>query len=469
MKRITFKIPSGEVLKLSSVSGATAYIDAAATVPVAYPLVIQDETSIYFSDALTRHNKVFVTVTDDVGNVLLRDGVKPANRSVGEERVLVELTSQQRFTVNRGLSDSRYAREGRITLLGNVLPASRAFEGLHPDPPVIGVGSHNGGTSVSSPVHHVIRTSPTKVRCDGTPRLSYDGSNYLSNWVYNELAPWSMRYITDTDYHEVVYQASSAPAFRLWVDGRRVTEKITSLTSGGGGLYRLGIRFRDRRLRRIRLQCVSLFPSTITVSATDSLFADERPPVIAAFIGDSYTQQYVPDNWAGTVARLLGWEPMLNGSGGTGYLATNGSHLAFASRLPNIIAAAPDVIVFAGGINDSAAGLQAAATACFSSVRAALPKTRIYAIGPWAPSTGSAVSQAAKGAAISAACAATGARYIDNLTDPWITGSGKVTALAGDGNADLYVSSDGVHVNADGSYYIGTRVANAIHADLLAG
>ena len=368
-----------------------------------------------------------------------------------------------------GSGDSRYARSGRLALLGNTLPASRAFESLHPDPPVVGVGSHNGGTGVSSPVHHIIRTSPTKVRIDGTPGLTFDGSNYLSNWVADELQPWSARYVTDTDYHEIVYQASSAPAFRLWVDGRRVTAGMTNLTNGGGGLYRLGIPFRDRRLRRIRLQCVSLFPSTITVGATDTLFADVRPPVVAAFIGDSYTQQNTPDNWAGTCARILGWEPMLNGSGGTGYLATSGSHPAFSTRLPGIIAAAPDVVVFAGGINDSLTGLQAAATAAFNSIRAALPRTRIYVVGPWAPSTGSAASQASKGTAISAACTATGARYIDNLTDPWITGTGKVGTTTGDGNADLYISADGTHPVADGQFYLGARVAHAIHTDLLAG
>lgn len=356
---------------------------------------------------------------------------------------------------------------GRRWTQANLLRPGRAFMPIHEDPPIIGVSGHNGASSIAGPVVINLAAAQEKVRIDGAPNYSVSGA-FINNILYDEYQSFSIRYYTDAIYHEVSYQASASPSFRMWVDGRRVTADFTSLTNGGGGTYRMRVTFADRRFREVKIESASMFFSVITVGPTDTVYKPSRPATVAAFIGDSITQGNQSDNWAGICARQLGWDPIITGSQGTGYLATSGSHLAFSSRLTaTVLNGTPDVVVFAGGINDPELGLQAAATSLFATTKAALPNSLLVAIGPWAPSTASATSQAAKGTAIRTAVAATrGMIYIDNLTSPWITGSGNTGSLQNDGNADLYISADGTHPNQQGSIYLGTQVANAIYAAL---
>lgn len=417
-----------------------------------------------------------VVLTDElgagIGSFAGPDDMNPIYMSVNgsSSRTLVEAA---RMAASQGdlsafLSNvdaaTTYSRRWRQSDLQR---PGRAFLPTSEDPPVVGVSSHNGATSIANSVAIDLTSAQTKVRIDGAPNLSVSGA-YINNILYDEYQSFSIRYVTDATYHEVSYQASASPSFRMWVDGRRVTADFTSLTNGGGGTYRMRITFPDRRFREIRIESTSMFFSVVTVGPTDTVYPPARSATVAAFIGDSFTQSYQSDNWAGTCARILGWEPLITGSGGTGYTAINGSHEAAAERLAaTVLDADPDVIVFALGINDSLTGLQAAATSLFAEARTDQPNALLVAIGPWAPSSSSATSQAAKGAAIAAAAAATsGMIYIDNLTDPWITGSGTTSALANDGNADLYIGADGIHPNQQGSIYLGTRVAHAIYAAL---
>jgi hypothetical protein len=54
--------------------------------------------------------------------------------------------------------------------------------------------------------------------------------------------------------------------------------------------------------------------------------------------------------------------------------------------------------------------------------------------------------------------------FIPTISDPagsWFTGSGNVANPVGDGNADFYVSPDGVHPEPRGVKYLGSRIADA--------
>jgi hypothetical protein len=55
--------------------------------------------------------------------------------------------------------------------------------------------------------------------------------------------------------------------------------------------------------------------------------------------------------------------------------------------------------------------------------------------------------------------------FVPIVTDPngsWITGTGNVSNPVGNGNADLYISSDGVHPTSAGIAYLAGRITTAV-------
>jgi len=108
------------------------------------------------------------------------------------------------------------------------------------------------------------------------------------------------------------------------------------------------------------------------------------------FVGDSITAGTYP-TYAGsginsTVAQMLGlWDNMtMRAQGGTGWNTDNGTSLRWshASVLADIVAAAPDIIVFIGSQNDtSGTTLETAITATLNSLQASLPSTLFVGIG----------------------------------------------------------------------------------------
>ncbi|WP_207454579.1 SGNH/GDSL hydrolase family protein [Herbiconiux sp. SYSU D00978] len=102
-----------------------------------------------------------------------------------------------------------------------------------------------------------------------------------------------------------------------------------------------------------------------------------------AFVGDSITEGFgfidYDRIWPARVCAQYGWEFQQFSSGGTGYVAVGETDI-FASRIPAIVAARPDVVVLAGGTNDvwySQSRLQAAAAGMIATLRSELPETQI--------------------------------------------------------------------------------------------
>jgi hypothetical protein len=52
--------------------------------------------------------------------------------------------------------------------------------------------------------------------------------------------------------------------------------------------------------------------------------------------------------------------------------------------------------------------------------------------------------------------------FIDPYTDPWITGTGSTANPKGDGNQDIYVGKDGVHLNSAGQAYYQGRIVDEL-------
>lgn len=230
-----------------------------------------------------------------------------------------------------------------------------------------------------------------------------------------------------------------------------------------------------RRLRRYVVHAGSGFQlAAVTIGPTDSIWAPPRRPLVG-WIGDSYSQGQSPTassaatNIPYVASLMLGWDLAKSADGGTGYnIRTSTYTNNFLDRTAQYAGLALSAMVYAGGINDLTAGLQGYAEATFAAFRALHPDVPLFVLGPWSPSTTSETTDAAKWTALAAAAAAYDGHFID--TRGWITGTGKVSATVGDGNADVMISSDGTHPeNGVGDIYLASRVAHAISTQIAQG
>lgn len=111
-------------------------------------------------------------------------------------------------------------------------------------------------------------------------------------------------------------------------------------------------------------------------------------------IGDSFTEPTIQDSggyhncdgWTMQLAHLLGVDVWSAGKGGTGYL-NPGSYVKYRSRLTDITAYSPDVIIWAGGINDygtyTAAAIAAELLLCLQTAATALPNVQQIVLSPF--------------------------------------------------------------------------------------
>lgn len=192
---------------------------------------------------------------------------------------------------------------------------------------------------------------------------------------------------------------------------------------------------------------------------------DGTPRVL--FVGDSQlgfervgrAQDYPTYRIAARLGLLDGH--MLQSVSGSGWNINN-TAWSSAGRIADIIAAAPDIVAFIGSQNDvQNSALQTAVTSTLDTLCAALPNTLFVGIGS-VLCTGSAYTKAGwLGAADQGRC-----KYIDNVTDPWLTGGGYATNESSTGNKSFLLGSDAAHLSPYGRGVFADMAAAAI-ADAL--
>lgn len=194
-------------------------------------------------------------------------------------------------------------------------------------------------------------------------------------------------------------------------------------------------------------------PTTYAQSATQPVAVPVKAET-AAFLGDSYTAaSNQGGGYVGPLVNAMGWTPLFFGQGGTGYVnpgqASEGES-AFPARVDAVIAAAPDVVVVQGGLNDNnkAASL-AAANQAFGDLRAGLPDARVIAVGPVLAPGMSAESIKAARDGIKEAAGAHGVVFIDPAAENWLP------------SADLF-DVPGVHPTAEGYKRLGEHLVLAM-------
>jgi hypothetical protein len=311
------------------------------------------------------------------------------------------------------------------------------------------------------------------------------GSNYFTNGANGN---WSSEtFAIEFDYFgadmDVVFRAVGTTAnFWVFVDGQPTTTAPFSEASlTAGSLYRLRITFNNvsdsvARLRRLRVWMSAADFGGIDTGATDTVSIVAQNYIKMAFYGDSWVEgalgaaphQTIPV----VAAQMLNAFPFNCGQVGTGYTASGGGApkgaFTDSARLSTLGQTAADVVVVLGSVNDNSSNqsaVQAAAAAVFSSIRSSLPNAQIFAFGvqPNPASLGAPATYRPINAGVAAAAAAANIHFIDLLNNDWITGTGNTSALAGNGNADVMIGSDGINPQpGNGTEYFGRRMAAVI-------
>ncbi|MEO3875428.1 SGNH/GDSL hydrolase family protein [Nonomuraea sp. B12E4] len=183
--------------------------------------------------------------------------------------------------------------------------------------------------------------------------------------------------------------------------------------------------------------------------------APAKAPVMM-FVGDSFTVGSGPvpewETYATGAARRLGWQPVIAGAGGTGFVNEGRVGRTFRESFEVELAwrPAPDLLVISGGHNDrrwSAERVRHAAERLLARVRAHWPATRVVVVGPiWladAPGKAYEVRDAVARAAVRA-----GVAFLDPLDRRWVTGKRSKVVLP-----------DGVHPTRAGHEHLAAWLA----------
>lgn len=186
-----------------------------------------------------------------------------------------------------------------------------------------------------------------------------------------------------------------------------------------------------------------------------------RAPVVM-FLGDSYTVgklgQQPEQTYAADTARALGWQVILAGFRGTGFVSRGPVGEDFASLFDEQLSwrPAPDMVIIAGGHNDAKdhpTAVSEAALRLISTVRLLWKGTKLVLIGPmWGGDPEPDVLHIRD--ALKETAAENSVPFIDPLAEHWVVGD----RLAGTGNTKEYILSDGTHPTPAGAVYFANRL-----------
>ncbi len=336
-------------------------------------------------------------------------------------------------------------------------------------------------------------TSP-KTYLWSTSKFAYGGvptSNGSASYGYNQIAggsgstpmtPWTIETMVYGTSVSFLVTGVSGSDYRVLVDGAPVQANWSTWPSNAD--YRIHLTFSSAKLRTVKLilGAAQAF-SSATVPGAGDLFYPPAPGAAVALIGDSYVSGTGANNTEGNIsagcmtgelALAFGWRPFALGQFGTGYVnnggGTNGRAAYGHSSRMNALAALPslDLILVFSSRNDlplttySAASTATVAQAYWGTVKATRPDTPLVVVGP--PSTGANTDLDTLNTALRNTANNTDwiEGYIDQRTDPWVTGTGLLSPTNGTGSADFFAASDGFHLSRAGFAQAADRVGSAL-------
>lgn len=239
--------------------------------------------------------------------------------------------------------------------------------------------------------------------------------------------------------------------FRVRVDGELVSATPITLANDGS-FYFQPLTFATRAFRRISVEMSqSQKFAGFQVGPNDTVEKPAMRGPRTIVVGDSFTEGTGATSscmgWVRVFGEAMGWDDVwASGVGATGYVnPATGGKVKFRDRLTNdVVNQSPQVVVWAGGINDvgsySAATIGAEALACYQAVQAALPGVIQIVLSPFWPAGVETYTSALldgrdaiKAAAATANTTAQPVYFVDLLEMP-LGGTAAATILAS-GNA----------------------------------
>jgi hypothetical protein len=363
---------------------------------------------------------------------------------------------------------------------------------------------------------YTLADSLLKVTPKGGLFITYTANGYDS--LRNTVSPVTssayptpsyIDFLTDDSFDVKFRDNSGSSLATLWawvdeLDGAG-WQRVTTLTesagasalNGGAQVFRYT--FASSKMRRVRVFFKNCDFAGVRHAPTTIMQPAPHTELKVAILGDSWT-----DNASGvlgqhsmayTACLLLGFEPLLCGQAGTGYVTpTNNANLGNyidTRRTDPIAAAAPDYIWVFASINDDlnygptpanptapagpapTATVTANATTLYARFAQALPKTKIIAFGPQSigsPTGGfgdTNTNRLANRTAVKAAAdtAANVLKFIDPIAEKWVTGTGNSTAATGVGTSDKLMNST-YHLSQFGHDILAQRIGQSV-ADTL--
>jgi lysophospholipase L1-like esterase len=196
--------------------------------------------------------------------------------------------------------------------------------------------------------------------------------------------------------------------------------------------------------------------------ARGSAAQDDTQRPMAIFLGDSFTEGVGGTRYGGyvsTAGRVAGLDAGPSGMGATGIVNDFGGQdgkVKFRDRLYwDVIALKPDVVVIAGGANDTLMVANGTVTpsqyrseyeALIQEIKRGLPQAKIVVLGPFCPGTPSSYTGMTQIRDLNKAAArAAGVPFIDVF---YFT----------DATRDRYTSDDDFHLNDAGYEYLGKKL-----------
>ncbi|TFV53730.1 SGNH/GDSL hydrolase family protein [Blastococcus sp. TF02A-35] len=179
-----------------------------------------------------------------------------------------------------------------------------------------------------------------------------------------------------------------------------------------------------------------------------------------AVLGDAYTAGSAMDSgeesrWPALLSEQFPWDVTSYAVGGTGFAAGREQAQSFADRVPEIVAARPEVVVVAGGhddVNAPVAQVQDGVRRTLGELRAALPDARVLVVGVFWPGRKPA-GVFAVNRALQTTSAEVGATFVDALNEGWLEGADP--ALVG---------PDGTYPTDAGHAALAQRIGSALVA-----
>ena len=301
----------------------------------------------------------------------------------------------------------------------------------------------------------------------------------------NSALQWSVEVMVDA-VAPAFRVLGNADEFRFIVDGQYYSDAVITATPGGTNCW-IQLPFSKRAVRRIRICGTGRFGG-VAVGPTESAWhPGDANRLRVSFIGDSFTdgaQSSGPDrSWTTQLAYLCGISnPWAVANGGTGYVSVGAGLGNFGSetRISDVIASNPEMLFFAGSVNDrqnTVAEIQAAALAAWRAYRLTFPDIPFVIFGCPTPATGIPADAIKVDNALADAFAMWGdsnADFVRVTTDPqgpWLYGTGYISSNPatsnGSGNNDVYMGrvevNDGTHPNNPGHAYLARRDAQALY------